>query len=277
MFDDGTAKSDPVIAGLESGYFVRLTGLALEEMIATPNSSERAALMACAGRLQRGPNDCLLPHNELLRLLVVAHNAAPNRFDWRSVNVSTSEYAQAFSNRDLIANDKLSAEQREDLKLRKKELEAPFSSLRPKLEEIFERHGEARPMTFREVLPRIQGEGGLVWGFGKGLYDRAAGTDVSDATIRQFMDSCPPFRAAVHALLLLWYDRSVRERHTAEKFRAGRLDLFMAVYLPYCDQFITAEIGGEQERCLREVVSAAGLKTEVRSYDDFCSSMLVTA
>jgi hypothetical protein len=90
------------------------------------------------------------------------------------------------------------------------------------------------------------------------------------------MDACPPFRAIVYALLLAWYDRSVRERHTGEKFRAGRLDLFMAVYLPYCDRFITAEIYGEQERCLREVARAAGLHTVVGSYDDFCNGMLVT-
>jgi len=35
MLDDGAAKSDAVFAGLKSGYFVCLTGLALEEMFAT--------------------------------------------------------------------------------------------------------------------------------------------------------------------------------------------------------------------------------------------------
>jgi hypothetical protein len=277
MFDDGPAISDAVFAGLKSGYFVRLTGLALEELIANSSPSRRAALMACAGRLQHGPSDNFLPHNELLRRLILAHKAAPDNFDWKSVNVTTLEYARAYSDRDLIANDTLSAQQREDLKQRKKEFEAPFSALRPKLEEIFERHGETRPTTFREVLPRIQVAGGLAWGFGKGLYDKAAGTDASETTIRQFIDSCPPFRAVVYGMLLFWYDRSLRDRHAAEKFRAGRIDLFMAIYLPYCDQFITAEIGGEQERCLREVVNAADLKTEVRSYDDFCSSMLISA
>jgi hypothetical protein len=275
MFEDGAAKSDSVFAALNTGYFVRLTGLALEEMIATPDPSKRAELMACAGRLQHGPNDSLLTHNELLRLLVAAHKAAPDSFNWKSVNATTSEYARAYSNRDLIADDVLSAQQREDLKQRRKEFEAPFSALRPRLEEILERHGETHPTTFREVLPRIQGDGGLVWGFGKGLYDYAAGTDASETTIRQFMGSCPPFRSVVYALLLVWYDRSLRDRHTAEKFRAGRLDLFMAIYLPYCDQFITTEIDGEQEKCLREIASAAEIKTEVRSYDDFCSSMLV--
>ena len=276
MFKDSASESDAVFAGLKSGYFVRSTGLALEELVATPDPSMRSGLLATAGRFQSGPSDCLLPQNELLKLLVLAHHTAPDRFDWRAVKVATLEYARAFSDRAFV-DDALSTEQRDHLNQAKKEFETPFSTLRPKLEEIFERHGEVPPATFREVLPRIQGEGGVVLGFGKRLYDRAAGTDASAATIERFMDSCPPFRAVVYALLLAWYDRSLRDRHVAEKFRAGRIDLFMAIYLPYCDLFVTAETYGEQEKCLREVVNAASLTTQVRSYDDFCNSMLIPA
>jgi len=275
MHRDRAEDSEAVFAALKTGYFVRLTGIAIEEMFATSDSPERAAILACAGRLRHGPTDTLLPHNDLLQLLIAAHKTAPDSFDWRSVNITTSEYGRVFSDRDVIADDAFSAHAREDLKQQRKKFETPFSNLRLKLEEIFKRHGSFGPTSFREVLPSTQGEGGLVWGFAKDLYDTGAGTDVSETAVRQFMNSCPPFRAFVYALLLVWYDRSLRERHMAEKFRAGRLDLYMAVYLPYCDQFITAEDGGEQERCLREVANAADLKTEVRSYDDFCSGMLV--
>ena len=49
-----------------------------------------------------------------------------------------------------------------------------------------------------------------------------------------------------------------------KKFEAGRNDMFMAVHLPYCDKFVTAEKYGEQERCLREVVAVAvSLETEI--------------
>jgi hypothetical protein len=72
-------------------------------------------------------------------------------------------------------------------------------------------------------------------------------------------------------------DAAKRDRHTGEKLRAGRNDLFMSVYLPYCDKFVSAEKNREQERCLREVALVAGLETEVLSYDDFCDSFLATA
>jgi len=75
---------------------------------------------------------------------------------------------------------------------------------------------------------------------------------------------------------LSWYDRAVRDEK-GEKFEAGRNDLFMAVHLPYCDKFVTAEIYREQEIRLREVVFVAGLETEILSYDDFGNSFLVVA
>jgi hypothetical protein len=53
--------------------------------------------------------------------------------------------------------------------------------------------------------------------------------------------------------------------------------MFMAMHLPYCDKFVSAEKYGEQERCLREIAFVAELETEILSYDDFCDSFLVTA
>jgi hypothetical protein len=151
-----------------------------------------------------------------------------------------------------------------------------FSGPRVEIEAAFAAHGEAPPPTFGQAIARLQGsEGGLIWGTGKLLYDHAAGANANEATIRQFMDCCPPFRALIYAMLISWYDRGVRDRQTGERLSAGRNDLFMAVYLPYCDQFVTAEIRGEQEKCLRAVTVAANLETKVLSYEDFCNSFLV--
>jgi hypothetical protein len=58
-----------------------------------------------------------------------------------------------------------------------------------------------------------------------------------------------------------------------ERFKAGRNDLFMSLYLPYCDIFVTAEKKGEQERCLKEIASLLGLKTSILSYDDFIAKL----
>ncbi|HET6177318.1 MAG TPA: hypothetical protein VFE61_10315 [Candidatus Sulfotelmatobacter sp.] len=105
--------------------------------------------------------------------------------------------------------------------------------------------------------------------------NRGAGTDASLATVQQFIEACPPFRALVYGMIMSWYDLGVRDPHVGEKFKAGGNDLFMSIYLPYCDKFVTAEKNAEQEKCLREIVFLAGLKTEILSYDAFCDSVLV--
>jgi hypothetical protein len=56
---------------------------------------------------------------------------------------------------------------------------------------------------------------------GKLLYDRGAETDASEATVKQFMEVCPPFRALIYAMLMSWYDLGVRDSHVGEKFKAG--------------------------------------------------------
>jgi hypothetical protein len=225
---------------------------------------------------QDGLSECIYPHNELIKRMVVEHHRNLATFNWKTVDVKAREYERAIRTRELVDDEVLSAEQRAHLKARRKEYEDMWAGLRVEIEGVFQRHGEPPPLTFREAVARLQNEGSLIWNMGKLLYDRAAETDASEATLRDFMDSCPLFRALIYAMLLSWYDRAVRDEK-GEKFEAGRNDLFMAVHLPYCDKFVTAEVYREQERCLREVVFAAGLETEILSYDDFCNSFLVVA
>jgi hypothetical protein len=277
LVDDGP-RSEPIIAALQSGLFFRFAGLSIEEMIATPESAKRAALFTYCGRIQKGRTDCIQPQNELLKLLILAHSKNPSAFDWKSVNVGAPDYERGIGDRTLIGDEELSAEQRRDQLARAKEYDRIFSGPRVEIEKVFTVHGEVPPPTFSQAIARLQvSEGALMWGIGKRLYDRAAGTDVSESTIRDFIHRCPPFRALIYAMLVSWYDKGVRDRHTGEKLAAGRNDLFISVYLPYCDQFVTAEVRGEQERCLRAVASAANLETKVLSYDDFCDSFLVVA
>ncbi len=90
--------------------------------------------------------------------------------------------------------------------------------------------------------------------------------------MKHFIDNCPPFRALLCASLMSWYQHSARDED-GERFKAGRNDLFMALYLPYCDTFVTSEKYAEQERCLRKIASILGLRTEILSYDAFISRL----
>lgn len=275
MHRDGAA-SEEIFAAFKVGYFVRIAGLSVDEMYATPDAADRASMLACANRLQAGPGDCLLPQNEMLRTLIAAYEKDPGTFDWWAVNIASPDCARELNRGDIVNDDNLAAQQRRHLINASKEFEGVWSHLRPKLEEVIKHHGEKPPTVFQEILPMVEADDGLVWKFGQGLYSRVATGDTSEATVRDFMEKCPPFRAVVYAFILASFDRSAGDRHNRERYRAGRVDLFMAIYLPYCDEFISAEGKGIQEKCLSEVARVAKLTTRVRSYDDFCSSLLVT-
>jgi hypothetical protein len=84
----------------------------------------------------------------------------------------------------------------------------------------------------------------VLWGLGKGLYDRATGNTadagISDDEVKVFIDVCPPFRAACYALVMAWFNYSLSPTHVRIP-KAGRNDLMMAFYLPYCDRFVTQD------------------------------------
>ena len=86
------------------------------------------------------------------------------------------------------------------------------------------------------------------------LYAAKAENVPDEDTIRRLVDTCPPFRALLMAVFVGEHDRCVRSLTEAErKSLASRNDLFMSVYLPYCDEFISDD--RDQIRCLKEVVS----------------------
>ena len=266
------------MARIKAGFFFRFAGLSIEELTSTPDRIKRAALFDSCARLQSGATDCLYPQNELIRLLVVQHFKNPSSFDWTAVDVRAWEYEDAIRRRYFITDEQLASDQRRELKSRQKNYKQMFSNRRPGLRKVFDAHREAPPVTLREAVFRLQDtDKSLIWSMGKLLYDRGAGTDASVATVKQFTEACAPFRALIYAMIMSWYDLGVRDPHVGEKFRAGGIDLFMSIYLPYCNKFVTAERNGEQEKCLREVVLLAGLTTEVLSYDSFCNSLFVTA
>ena len=95
--------------------------------------------------------------------------------------------------------------------------------------------------------------------------------DTDMATVQRFIDNCPPFRAQLCALLMSWYNTSLRDGNTSEKLAAGRNDLFMSMYLPFCDVFLTRDAA--QESCLRELTRYIGVDTEVVSFDAFTNEM----
>jgi hypothetical protein len=137
------------------------------------------------------------------------------------------------------------------------------------------------PNSFAEWLIQSQGPGGSFWNTARLLYEGAFGptsavdTNSSltippdETTLKTFLDVCPPVRALVYAMERTLYDRSLRAVNRPA-YKAGRNDQMMAVFLPYCEQFLTND--GQQQKRLQEVAAAANIPVNVRLYADFYSS-----
>jgi hypothetical protein len=258
-------------AGLTAGFAVRLTGTNVEEIAATSSADRRQRLLGICRRLLSA-GDCILPHHLLVEKLIADFQKAMP-FEWESISMRFPEYEDEIARQEII-NDQLAKEQRDHLRSSQSAFAKIFEEARPEFEKLYQGGGLKRPVTFRELVTRLQKRGGAFWGLGIDFYKRLAKDRPDEPTIRKFIDDCPPFRALILAICVAEYERCIRDRKTGPSFRAGRLDLFMSVYLPYCDHFVTAD--QRQQRCLTEVASEGNLSVQVRSYDHFRKSLSVT-
>ena len=76
----------------------------------------------------------------------------------------------------------------------------------------------------------------------------------------------------VLASMMFLYGRCVREENVPGSHRADRLDVLMAIYLPYCDVFVTND--PKQGTCLREIASEADIDALVLAYERFRTSLV---
>jgi hypothetical protein len=266
-------RSESVLAGMKSMWF-RFAGLSVEELFAAP-AARRDDLFACCRKIRSGPSECFLPSNLLTEQLISAHFDDPATFDWKTVDVRWPGCDREMRNPEFYNDEPVSKEQRDFQWDRRLSDKQRFAKLRPKLQTIFDKHGEAPPTTFREAISLLDNIGNMpMWYKAHFYYDLATTMDSTEATVKEFAAACPPFLALIYAVFLPWYNNAVRDPNTGERMIAGSNDLYMSVYLPYVDMFVTND--DDQEKALREVARLAKLETKILSYDNFCAALHVS-
>jgi hypothetical protein len=258
---------EPHVKALTCGFDVWLTAMSVDEIIATPVPETRETLIAGLQRLLASGR-CVWPPHEVLTLMCAAHAGNPKSFDWRTVNIRTTRYERAIIDREFT-EDLCETQLREQRSVEEGYMEF-WQGLRGKLDTFLV--AANRPRSYGEAA-EIARTGKVLSGLGKPLYQRGSGTSLDDDQIKAFMDACPPFRAICYGLVGTWYDVSLATQ--VFKKLAGRNDQMMAVYLPYCSRFVTAD--GKQETRLREIGEEAKLECEVLSHTAFLASFNVLA
>ena len=267
-------ENDPkqVVAALLSGYEVRVPEMAFGEAIATPKPEVRMKLMEVCRLLVASGGGITAAHWLMDRHIKRFHDY-PLRYSWRNVQSRYFYLEEAVLSGNYHADEALVSEQATEMKAD----QDGFEQLFPKSTRT-----TPFPKSFADWLTECQVKDGSFWNTARILYcgafrskdcimiGRSLSKPPDDAVLQTFLDLCPPMRAIVYAIELTHYDRSLRQAK-AISYKAGRNDQMMAVYLPYCDQFLTDD--KQQHRCLTEVASHAGIPTQVRFCDDFRSSL----
>jgi len=263
-----------LVAALRHGFFTRVLATNFEEIAATVRSEERRDLLvSVSGSLLTG-GDCILPFNWLLEQHIQAFESNPS-YDWQQVSVCPPDLAETLLRDKSFFCRELAVEQLSHAQKMQDDFEAPFERIRPEFEEIFRSHGR-RIVSFAEFLEVMFSQGGSYWAIGAELYRHAAGNSPEEEKIRRFVAACPPFHSLLVAYARAQYERCVAVMPATNRKRlANRVDTFMAVYLPYCALFVTAD--EDQHRCFSTVASELKLGTSVLMYEQFWNSMLVAA
>jgi hypothetical protein len=263
--------SDALIAGLRSGFFVRLTFTSVGEVIAIENADRRRKLLRVCGLLLSA-GDCIDPQHEILRKLVAEFEAAPS-FDWRKVPIDFPEAQVAIARGEYSSDDDAGQEREENEKL-KDQFAQVYEDAKPHFDRLFPSGAKNWPRNVAELVAGLQIPGGAFWNLAGNNYARVGKKSPDEALMRKFVADCDPFRALMVAFIAAQYDLCLRPERVGPSFRSGRNDTLMAICLPYCHQFVTNDKG--QLACYSAVASVAGLDVTIRSYEEFRSGFSVT-
>jgi hypothetical protein len=260
--------SNAIIRSLGIGFFVRITETSLSEMAATQSAERRLKLLSVAKHLNYN-GEVIRPYNWILRELMKRHAANPARFDWKTLVIRGPELEDELVRGGMLGSDELAEETAKDFELRSDEFETVYKDAKPAFDKLFEPEDAERPPIdgLVEAL-----KSGAFWSLARGMYKRGCGVEIDEAGVKEFVEKCPPFNTALLGMSVAQFERLIRDVRT-ESYKAGRIDLFSAVYLPFCDRLVTRDKG--QYKALRFIAEAADLTTEVSHYKDFRKSFLI--
>jgi hypothetical protein len=251
-----------LLAGMRCGYFTRLTFPSVAESLATSDPVRRNRLFDVLNAL-RINGECLEAHNWILSELVLNH-ARKTGVKWDSLDIRFAQCEVEIAQREFSESE--SEDERKFATQTEEQFTKTFADTRPHFEAVF-KEGTKRPTSADELLTHLNGAGGAFWTMAANLYERASSLRPTEEQVRAFAEECPPFFALMLGLVHAQFEWSIIENPKKKNKRIGKTDLFSAIYLPYCDLYITGD--DEQRRCLTEIAAAANLPVEILAFTDF--------
>jgi hypothetical protein len=255
-----------IIEGLCIVYQVGITETVLSEIVANSEEGRRRELLDLLKRLL-GCGKCILPFHWIIEAHAKEYQADQGAYEWRKLNVRFPQAENEIARQEIVHS--VSDETRAHNQQTNRSYLEIFRKAKPAFDKIFEGRKE-RP-TLKEVTEHLLAEGGAHLVIGADLVERATKTRPTEAEVKDFVKRCDPFRALLVTLCFSQYDLCIRGENVESLGKAGRLDMFSAVYTPYCAVFVTNDEG--QCKAITEVARLAGLDPSVVMYPAFKESL----
>jgi hypothetical protein len=156
-----------------------------------------------------------------------------------------------------------------------------FENARPAFQKLFKEAKTKRPHSRSALIRHYCKHDEFILSYVGPIYKRQFGTDLTTAGLRELFTAVPSWTLYLAGWALSVYERDIQLSGygSGRKGKSGRkpgtLDLQCAIYLRYCDWFITAD--QRQRRALRilNVFNPRNPRTKIISFEGLKSRMLV--
>ena len=248
---------------------VLISETSVVELSATKKPEDRKQLLDLCERLLPF-GGCLMPHNWILEETPRLNTRYKGRFRWEDVDITAPKIEREILQREFLDQDSMAEESWQFARTQNKRFIDIFREAREKFEAQFTE--DIENLTLAEFIDMYKAANGPFWGLVIGFYERARWLRLTEAEAREFIVRCPPFHAAALGIVVAHYQYGLPRNNRKAEYDAGRNDLFMAVYLPYCDWFITDDTG--QQNALTAIANEVGVGVRILGYTEFCRELL---
>lgn len=255
-------KLNALLSCFKSRFCVRISEINIVEIAATSDAARREKLLDLLQSLIP-LGGCILPPHEIITEMARCHARYKDRFEWAEVDVRCPELDREIAARTFINSTESADENRLWGRSEDKKFKAIFKDA---IEKFPLDIGPEDKLSQVKVIEIAKTEGGPFWLHAASVYERANLIPLPTTEAKSFIQKCPPF----HALTLMSCIGQYNALPVAPGHRklsgAGRADLLMATYLPYCDLFISDDAGVQKD--LRVIAEEVKLPVTIIAYQE---------
>ena len=251
---------EDLLGCFENRFGVMISEINVIEVAATGDAVRRGKLLDLLQRLVP-LGGCLLPPYQIAAEMARCHARYKDRFEWADVDVKCPDLDQEIATRSLVSTTAIADESRLWARSTDKEFKAIF---RDAVETFpLDTSSTCRPSQ-EEIINILKAGGGPFWLHVSSLYENCNLIPLPANEAESFVQKCPPFHVLAIISCIGQYNALPMAPGEQRPPAAGRADLLMATYLPYCDLFISDDPGVRKD--LQVVVRELKLTVEILTY-----------